>query len=106
MNFKNIKEIIDSESIHWEYLLLKEIAADGDAIPNILKILDHERVSNKQLLTETNSELSRALVTIEDENYGNKKAVIDRLWVVEQIKKHYLKWKEQIRCNFKINGLP
>lgn len=110
MNRGNIKKIVESNHPLWEKFLIVELANDKMVIPMILEILESERKINEELLTDSNAELSRALVTIIDKNYGNNKgknkAHIDRGWVADQIKAHYLKWKERIKCCFKVEGLP
>lgn len=110
MNLKNIKAIVNSGLENWEDMLLDEIAKDERVLIILINILDAERTRNRKLLTATNSELSRALVTILDDNYGvttgKNKQYIDRIWVAGEIKNHYLKWQEFIKCNFKIEGLP
>jgi hypothetical protein len=66
MNLAAIKEIINSDAINWENLLLEEIAKDVNAIPSLLNILHAERQNNAQLITDLNSQLSRAHVAIEN----------------------------------------
>jgi len=51
--------------------------------------------------------LSRALIVLNDNNLKyNKKVVAEPKWVVGEIKKHYLKWKDYIKCTFNVEGLP
>jgi hypothetical protein len=90
----------------FKQFLYEYLATEEDIIPHLLSILGQERKNKKELLLDTNAELSRALVTILDENYGKKGQYIDRIWVAGEIKRHYLKWKAFIRCNFKIDGIP
>ncbi|HYE67512.1 MAG TPA: hypothetical protein VEA58_02810 [Anaerovoracaceae bacterium] len=45
--------------------MLKEIANDPDAIPKIMQMLDEERRTNKNLVTDLNFQLSRAHVVLE-----------------------------------------
>ena len=72
-----------------------------------MEILENERKQSNALLLDTNVELSRALLVLNDKNLKtNKKVIADPQWVVGEIKKHYLKWKDYIRCNFKVEGLP
>ena len=110
MNLEKIKKIVNSGNSNWDKLLIVELSKDPNVIPIIMNLLAAERSTNEKLLMDTNAELSRALVTILDENYGKtegkQKAYIDRIWVAAQIKDHYLKWKEFIKCCFKIEGLP
>lgn len=108
MDIKSIKQIVNS-NLSEEYqknAILSIIANDKKAIPYILEILNNERKENKELILDSNMELSRALIVLDDDNLkSNKKVVTDPKWVAGEIKKHYLKWKNVITCNFKIDGL-
>lgn len=66
------------------------------------------RDKNNDLILESNAELSLALITLQDPNIGKRrpKPYIELNFVIEQIKQHYLKWKDYIKCTFKIEGLP
>jgi hypothetical protein len=70
--------------------------------------LNIEREQSKELILDSNMELSRALITLQDPNIGKKKPkpYIELDFVVGEIKKHYLKWQDKIKCTFKIKGLP
>lgn len=109
MDIKSIKAIVNSdlsEEIKIDSIL-QIIAMDKKSIPYILKTLEKERESNKELILDSNSELSRALIILSDNNLKwNKKIVTDPNWVIGEIKKHYHKWAGVIKCNFKIEGLP
>ena len=106
MDIKKIKEIVNSsipEEVMPDYIL-SIIANDKKAITYILEILKHERHIHEELILDTNAELSRAYLVLNDKNLKwNKKVITEPTWVVEQIKLHYEKWKDVIRCNFKIN---
>lgn len=108
MNIEAIRAIVNSslpESEKRRSILLI-IADDKKAIPFIMEILDNERHQTKELLLDTNSELSRALVVLNDSNLKyTKKIIADPKWVVGEIKKHYIKWKDYISCTFKVDGL-
>lgn len=108
MNLEAIKKIIDSEfeDSYKERLVIAELAKDDNVIPLILQILGAERDSKENLIRESNAELSRSLVTLMDDKFASKGQIVDRHWVAGEIKKHYLKWQEFVRCNFKIDGLP
>ena len=109
MDIKSIKQIVNSDLPidYQEKAILSIIADDKKVIPYIMEILENERKQSKELILDTNSELSRALLVLNDENLkSNKKVVADPKWVVGEIKKHYHKWKNHIKCNFKVNGLP
>ena len=109
MNIKEITQIVNSDlpnSIK-ESLILLTLANDPQIIPYMLEILENERKQSKELILDSNAELSRALLTLDKIKVDSKKEqFIDPKWVVGEIKKHYLKYKDYIKCNFKINGLP
>ena len=109
MDIKKIKEIVncdnidDSTKISMITIVLSE---DKNIIPTLLKMLQNEREIQKELLIDTNAELSRALLVLNDDNLKtNKKIIVEPKWVAQEIKKHYNKWYEYISCNFKIDGL-
>jgi hypothetical protein len=109
MDIKSIKQIVNSDlpNEYQEKAILSILADDKKVIPYIMEILESERKQKKELLLDTNAELSRALLVLNDENLkANKKVVAEPKWVVGEIKKHYLKWKDYIKCNFKMDGLP
>lgn len=109
MNIKAIEEILKLEIPYQskESEIIRILAADKNVVPIILRILDAERDESHELLTDINVELSRSLVAIEDKNIGIKgKQIIERDFVIGEIKKFYLKWQHKIHCCFKIKGLP
>ena len=109
MDIKSIKQIVNSDlpSDYQEKAILSILANDEKVIPYIMEILDNERKQSKELILDTNAELSRALLVLNDNNLkSSEKIVAEPKWVVDEIKKHYLKWKDYIKCNFKIDGLP
>ena len=105
MDIKKIREIINlnlSDELTENYLIAI-ISDDKKVIPVILELLNSERELKEKLLSDTNVELSRALVVLQDKNLKyNKKIIADPSWVVGEIIKHYKKWKDYITCNFKI----
>ena len=108
MDIKKIGQIVNTKlsDEQKEYLILCTISDDKNAIPTILQILDREREQREELILDSNSELSRALLVLKDKNLKwNKKCIADPSWVVGEIIKHYKKWSHLIRCNFKIEGL-
>ena len=108
MNVKKIKEIVNSgiSDEQKERYILSIIADDKKAIPTILNILNIEREKKEELILDSNAELSRALIVLKDNNLKyNKKIIADPKWVVGEIIKHYQKWKDYVKCNFKVNGL-
>lgn len=110
MNINHIARIINNREFSDDIkkqLIINELASDKDVIPTILSILSVEREVQKELLLDTNAELSRAFIVLKDKNLETKKKkIVDPKWVVGEIMKHYLKWAEYIRCCFKVEGLP
>ena len=108
MNIKKIRDIINlnlQDEVTENYLIAI-IAEDKNVIPTILELLNSERELKEKLLSDTNAELSRALVVLQDKNLKyNKKIIADPSWVVGEIIKHYKKWKDYIGCCFKIKEL-
>ena len=109
MDLEKIKAILDNNDLSKkdkEYYILRVVGEDEEAIPTILGILGVERKKNKELILDSNLELSRALITLEDPKVGKKKPIIELSFVTGEIRKHYLKWKDTIRTTLKIEGLP
>ena len=111
MDIKSIKQIVNSNLPidYQEKAILSIIANDKKVIPYIMEILENERKQNKELLLDTNMELSRALITLNanPSDAKGKKAMKEQTdFVVGEIKKHYLKWKDYIKCCFNVQGLP
>ena len=103
MNLSYIKTVIEKKGVPNEIkedLILKELAESPKSIPFMLKMLEYERVQQKELLLDTNLELSKALLCIV------KPKTMKKDWAIEQIKNHYKKWAHKIRCCFKFNDLP
>ena len=108
MNIKKIKEVVnlDISDKQKEIYILSIIADDKNAIPTILNILSSEREKREELILDSNVELSRALLVLKDDNLKyNKKIIADPKWVSGEIIKHYQKWKDYIKCNFKVDGI-
>ena len=108
MNINELKLVINSTMTNElkERAILTILSQDNKVIPHILEILQNERATNKELLLDTNMELSRALIVLNDDNLKpNKKVLVDPKWVAGEIFKHYIKWKDYIRCNFKFKQL-
>jgi hypothetical protein len=107
MNFEKIQNIIQNRIMsksQKETEILKIIANDPNAIVYVLSLLSIERKFQKDLLFDTNAELSRALVVLSDPHLkAGKKIIVSPIWVVNKIKEHYEKWKDDISCNFLIN---
>jgi hypothetical protein len=108
MNVKKIKEVVnlDISDEQKERYISAIIADDKKAIPTILNILNTEREKREELILDSNAELSRALIVLKDDNLKySKKIIADPKWVAGEIIKHYQKWKDYIKCNFKVDGL-
>lgn len=108
MNIRKIRDIVNLNlpDETTESYLIAIIAEDKKVIPTLLEMLNSERELKEKLLLETNAELSRALVVLQDKNLKyNKKIIADPPWVVGEIIKHYKKWKDYIGCCFKIKEL-
>lgn len=108
MNVRKIRDIVNlnlPDEVTESYLTAI-IAEDKKVIPTLLEMLNNERELKEKLISETNAELSRALVVLQDKNLKyNKKIIADPQWVVGEIIKHYKKWKDYIGCCFKIKEL-
>ena len=111
MNIKSIKQIVNSDLPldYQEKAILSVLANDKRVIPYIMEILENERKQNKELLLDTNMELSKALITLNTnitDTKGKKAKKEQSDFVVSEIKKHYIKWKDYIKCCFNVQGLP
>lgn len=111
MNINKIIQIVNSDHLSddiKEQMIISVLADDPKVIPIIMEILEHERSVNKELLLDSNVELSLALITLQDPNIGKTKPkpYIELDFVINEIKKHYLKWADKIRCCFNVEGLP
>lgn len=111
MDLKKIKEIVNSNLPHkiQESAILSVLSHDEKVIPHMLEILENERNHSKELLLDTNVELSRALVTLDSKptTPSAKRDLKEQTtYVVGEIKNHYLKWEDYIKCCFKVQGLP
>ncbi len=108
MDIKKIKEIVNLEisDEQKEQYILAIMANDKKVIPAILNILKYEREKKEELILDSNVELSRALLVLKDKNLKyDKKIIANPDWVSTEIIKHYQKWKDYIKCNFKIGGI-
>lgn len=103
MDLKLIKETLNSSLKNdiKEAIILSIIAEDDKAIPYLLKILNYERTQRKDLLNDTNLNLSRALIILDDKSMKKHTT-----FAVDEIKKHYIKWKHSVRCVFSTKDLP
>lgn len=111
MNIEKIKIIVNSDWSNSEKrnAIISIIADDKQVIPIVLDILEKEREQSKELLLDTNVELSRAFITlraIPSNNIKGKAMKTQTSFILDEIKKHYLKWKDYIKCNYRVEGLP
>ena len=98
MKIEDIKTVVNSnlpDDIK-EGTILHILAEDKKVIPYLLIMLQAERESKEELILDSNVELSRAAAILQNPELA------DSNWVVEQIKLHYEKWKEVIKCNFSL----
>lgn len=97
MDIKKIKKIVESmySDEDKRYLILRDIALDKNAIPDILNILDAERKTKQELILDMNMELSRAHIYIEDikEPARVEKSSFNKKFVVDSIAAFYVKYK-------------
>lgn len=108
MNLEKIKEIVNYNTTDHvkKSLIISVLSEDKEVIQYILEILSIEREKKEALILDSNMELSRALVVLNDKNLKwDKDIITDPKWVVGEIKKHYTKWKDYIKCNFRIEGV-
>ena len=108
MDLKAIKLFVDSDMPDGtkKNLILDVIAKDKNAIPYVMEMLYRERETTKDLILDSNVELSRALIVLKDENLKwDDKVIANPKWVAGEIIKHYQKWKNYVKCNFKIKEL-
>ena len=98
MRLNDIKTILDShfDDLTKEYAILQIIAEDRNVFNTLFKLLQIEREKHDELIIDTNAELSRAAAAL------NNPKLVEHSWVVEQIKLHYEKWKDVIKCNFNL----
>lgn len=98
MKIENIRTVVNSnlpDSLK-ERTILHILADDKNVIPYLLIMLQTERESKEELILDSNAELSRAATVLQNPELA------DSSWVLEQIKLHYEKWKEVIKCNFNL----
>jgi hypothetical protein len=102
MKLKEIKDVLDSDipDDSKRYAILKLIAKDENAIPDILEILDYERKSKKALLENINLLLSKAHVGLEVAKY-DKNSLNSDGFIQREIMQFYLDNKGTIGHCFK-----
>lgn len=90
MNKKVIQEIVNSDNPYWEHILLIAIAAEPEAIPTVLQILDNERKHKNELITEMNALLSIADTIIEEPKLNRDN------FIRKRVDDFYEKYKEDV----------
>jgi len=108
MDVNKIKEIVNNNDYTDEgkqKLIFDVLSEDDTIIPNLLRILQAERLSNEKMIKDYNVELSMALVTLEDKNLGTAKAFVELDFIIGRIRSFFIKWKHKIRPSLKIKGL-
>lgn len=105
MNLDKIKEIVNSDlpRVFQRKKILETIALDEDALPDIIHIIEFEKVYKDQLIRELNMALSKGLVALEQTKILTDK---ERQDFISDIKEFYLKWQNRVKCFFKVEGLP
>lgn len=89
----------------FEEVIFDYISDDKTIIPNMLRLLEIERQNSKELLKDCNMELSRSLTGLIDFSSQSEKDKKMRIFMIDEIKKFYKKWKHKVLCNYKIEGL-
>jgi len=111
MNLEEIKKVVNdnenSDDIKIEKII-KILSKDKKVIHIVLAILNSERETTNELISEMNNELSRADAFIESWippnpilKKGEKENGINKTWILEQINKFYDKYKEFVKHNYK-----
>lgn len=109
MNLADIKEIINNPVLPdptKETMIIMSLSQDPKIIPDILQILNQERIFTNGLITEMNLELSRAHIFIDDLEFENVKKETKRsgsftqTFVLDKIAEFYIKYKNNIRHCF------
>lgn len=98
MNISKIRTILDLPipDENKSDMILAVISEDEKAIPYLLNILQFERERKKDLILESNAELSKAYVALDSKR-------MDKDFVMQGIKAHWDKWKDLVSCCFKID---
>lgn len=79
-------------------MIIKIIAADENAIPDILQILNEERADKKQMMLDMNLELSRTHIYVDEytESAKMEKGTFNKGFILDNISKFYLKYEGKI----------
>ncbi len=97
MDTKLLKSILNSnlsEELK-EQQIINVLSNDKKVIPLIMKILDAERKSNSELITDMNLELARAHIYIDmrPESKDESKDSFNKGFILDEISKFYIKYK-------------
>lgn len=98
MDLETIKKIVNSDipSKSKEMQILYVIAADKNAIPTVLDILNVERKSNDEMITDLNLNLSRTHIFVDEYVDKVKEKQFTRAFVLDKISEFYIKYKGRI----------
>ncbi len=98
MDLETIKKIVnsDSPSKSKELQILYVLAADKNAIPTILDILNAERKSNYEMITDLNLNLSRTHIFVDEYVDKVKEKQFTRAFILDKISEFYIKYKGRI----------
>ncbi len=98
MDLETIKKIVnsDSPSKSKELQILYVLAADKNAIPTILDILNAERKSNNEMITDLNLNLSRTHIFVDEYVDKVKEKQFTRAFILDKISEFYIKYKGRI----------
>lgn len=97
MDLKKLKEILncDLPDDMQRQLIIRTIAEDEQAIPDILDFLAYERKQKKKLVKEFNFQLSRAHLGLEKANY-KKGELNSNHFIDKEIEAFFHKFKDYI----------
>lgn len=97
MNLKQLKEIINSPipSNVMESLIIASLAKDKNVMKDILALIEEERNTNNELISEFNLQLSRAHIHIDcrPESKSESKESANKSFIMDEIAKFYIKYK-------------
>lgn len=98
MKIDRVKEIVNNGVLTDDVkrsMILRVIAKDQNAIPDLLKILSFEREEMKEVLIEINLNLSRAHCYIDSRPETRKEAkdAFSKGFILDEISKFYIKYK-------------
>lgn len=104
MNIQAIKTIVNSDYPNEikESLIIEVLSKDEKVIPKLLEILQLERTSKQELISEMNLQLSRIQTFVEHSEMELKKfGNADTEFILEEVDKFYKNYKDQVSHCFK-----